>query len=156
MALPDESYVGRVYIVADTVDDEQSLDYGHKKFVIELTVLEGKYKDEVICFDRLLLPHYLADMPVSTEREALTVWRDAAKNYLRQTNQILGKCGVDILEVDSTRLVMSIGESNVRKPIVNFTVKNGLPEINRFMKFENNDKYLSKNLRLPDGNDLPL
>ncbi len=154
--LPDGDYTGRVYILADTVGDEKSLDYGRKKFVIELMPIEDKLKDATVSLNRVLLPHYLASEPPKSITDALDKQRAASKIYLEQTNQLLEKCGVDISETDGTRFVQRIAQNNISRPIVSFTMKDGVPTIHKVISREKPEALNAELQSLPDGNDAPI
>jgi hypothetical protein len=154
--LPDGDYTGRVYISAGTIGDEESLDYGRKQFVIELMLNDEKFKDEMVFLNRVLLPHYLANKPAPTDKEALNKWQAASKIYLEQTNKLLEKCGVDVSEIEGTRFVQQIAQNNISKPIVSFTMKDGLPTIHSVISREKPEALNAEPESLPDGNDAPF
>ncbi len=156
MTLPNGDYTGRVYISPDTVGDDKSLDYGRKQFVIELMPTEDKFKDEIAFLNRVLLPYYLANKPAPTDIEALNKWQAASKIYLEQTNKLLEKCGVDTSEIDGTRFVQQIAQNNLSRPIISFTMKDGLPTIHNVINREAPEALNVEPESLPDGNDAPF
>ncbi len=155
-SLPDGDYTGRVYIKPNTVAGEKSLDYGRGQFVIELMPTEGKFKDEIVFLNRVLLPHYLANKPAPTDKEAFNKWQAASQIYLEQTNKLLQRCGVDTSEMEGTRLVQRIAQNNVSRAIVSFTMKNGVPTIHSVISRENPAALNAEFESLPDGNDAPI
>jgi hypothetical protein len=156
MNLSNGDYTGRVYIKPKTVGEETSLDYGRIKFVIELMPTEDKFKDTIVYLNRVLLPHYLANKPLQTDKEAFNKWQAASKIYLEQTNQLLKKCGVDTSETDGTRLVQQIVQNNISRPIVSFTMKDGVPTIHSVIGREKPEALNAELESLPDGNDAPF
>lgn len=156
MNLPNGDYAGRVYILADTVGDEKSLDYGRKKFVIELMPTEDKFKDETVSLNRVLLPHYLANKPMHTNKEAFSKWQAASKIYREQTNKLLERYGVNTSEIDGTRFVQQIAQNNISRPIVSFTMKDGTPTIHNVISREKPEALNAEPESLPDGNDAPI
>jgi hypothetical protein len=156
MNLPNGDYTGRVFIQPDTVGNDKSLDYGRKQFVIELMPTEDKFKDEVVSLNRVLLPHYLANKPAPSDEEALKKWQAASQIYLEQTNKLLEKCGVDISETDATRFVQQIAQNNLSRPIVSFTIKDGVPTIHEVISREAPETLNAELQPLPDGNDAPF
>jgi hypothetical protein len=156
MNLPNGDYTGRVFIQPDTVGDEKSLDYGRTKFVIELMPTDEKFKDEIVSLNRVLLPHYLANKPMPTDKEAFSKWQAASKIYLEQTNKLLEKCGVDTSEIDGTRFVQQIAQNNISKPIVSFTMKDGVPTIHSVISRQAPEALNAELESLPDGNDAPI
>ena len=153
MNLPNRDYTRRVYILAATVGDEKSRDYGRKQFVIELMPTGDELKDKTIYLNRVLLPHYLANKPAPTDKEALNKWQAASQIYLEQTNKLLEKCGVDVSEKDATRFVQQIAQNNLSRPIVSFTMKDGVPTVHRVISREAPEALNAEFESLPDGND---
>ena len=156
MNLPNGDYTGRVCISPDTVGDEKSLDYGHTNFVIELMPTEDKFKDEIVSLNRVMSPHYLANKPAPSDEEALKKWRGASKIYLEQTKKLLEKCGVNTSEIDGTRFVQQIAQNNLSRPIVSFTMKDGVPMIHNVISREAPKELNAEFESLPDGNDAPF
>lgn len=154
--LPDGDYTGSIYILANTVSDDKSLDYGRTKFVIELMPTEDKFRDEIVSLNRVLLPYYLANKPAPTNEKALNKWQAASKIYLEQTNQLLEKCGVNTSEMDGTRFVQQIAQNNLSRPIVSFTIKDGVPTIHNVISREAPEALNAEFQSLPDGNDAPF
>lgn len=155
--LPDGQYAGRVHIQADTVGSEKSPNFGRKKYAISLTVVDGEMKGKMAYNHRVILPHNLASMPPDNDPEKLAIWRSEVKTYLRQTDKILKACGVEVSDTDMNRFILRIAENNRRKPIVDFTMRNGVPYINHLIQTESEaDKDGLFTPDLPDGNDLPL
>jgi hypothetical protein len=157
--LPDGSYNGSVYIVPSVVDDEKSLDDGRRKYAIRLTVTEGEREGEDAFLDRVALPYYLANEPPKSETEKFAKWRAGVKAYSSLTAELLEKCGVDASETDAVQFTRNIAKNNLRKPTVQFTVKDGIPEIKRLLDKGNLDsdaKFDRENSGLPDGNDAPF
>lgn len=54
--LPSGVYQGRVYIVVKTVNNQDSPNYGRKKYEIQLTVTEGDQKGGMAYNHRVILP----------------------------------------------------------------------------------------------------
>ena len=156
MNLPNGDYTRRVYILAATVGDEKSRDYGRKQFVIELMPTEDKFTDEIISLNRIMLPHYLANKPAPRDEEALNKWQGASKIYLEQTNKLIEKCGVNTSEIDGTRFVQQIAQNNLSRPIVSFTMKDGVPTVHRVISREAPEALNAEFESLPDGNDAPF
>lgn len=156
MTLPNGIYTGRAHVSLNVIEDRHDPDYGRTKLVFELTVTEGECKDAFVCVNRTVDPRRFDNEPALNDARAFERRRDEILNYSERTNQILGKCGVDISQTNETRLVESIGESNYRQPVVSFAVRDGEPQILRFIKFENSESYLAEDFRLPSGDDLPI
>ena len=115
-----------------------------------------KYKDESIILNRVMLPHWLANEPAPNDQEALDEWRGEIKIYLRQTNELLERCGVDTSEIDGTQFVQQIAQNNISRPIVSFTMKEGVPTIHNIISRENPEVSRADLESLPDGNDAPF
>jgi hypothetical protein len=156
MNLPNGDYTGRVYILADTVGDEKSLDYGRKQLVIELMPIGNDFKNETVSLSRVLLPYYLANKPLQTDGEAFNKWQAASKIYREQTNKLLERCGVNTSEIDGTRFVQQIAQNNLSRPIVSFTMKEGVPTIHSVISREKPEALNAEPESLPDGNDAPF
>ena len=156
MNLPNGDYTGRVYILAATVGDDKSLDYGRKQLVIELMPTGDEFKDETVSLYRVLSPYYLANDPAPTDEESLSKWQAASQIYLEQTNKLLEKCGVDVSEKEGTRFVQQIAQNNLSRPIVSFTMKDGVPTIHSVIRREKPEVLDAELAPLPDGNDLPV
>lgn len=155
--LPDGEYVGRVYILTDTVANEKSPNYGRRKYNIQLTVTEGDSKGKMAYHHRILLPHYLANKP-SEDAPNFKEWRTEAIKYMRQTDDILRNCGVETGDDDMDRFTRRIAENNRRQPLVAFTMRNGVPYIESWESLPSNatSDELFRTQTLPDGEDLPL
>lgn len=156
MNLPNGDYTGRVYILADTVGDDKNINYGRKQFVIELMPTGDEFKDETVSLNRLLLPHYLANDPPKSIIDGLDKQRAATKIYLEQTKQLLEKCGVDTSETDGTRFVQQIARNNRSRPIVSFTMKDGVPTIHSVISREKPEALNAELEPFPDGDDIPI
>lgn len=159
--LPDGVYTGRVYVEINTVASEKSPNYGRSKYEIKLNVVDGEYKGKMAFNHRVIMPHNLADAPnpaLSAEAAvAFEKWRTDTRDYLEQTDRILSNCGVDISDKDMARFTLRIAENNRRNPIVNFSMRNGVPYINGLLQGTNTDSdELFKDQTLPDGNDAPI
>lgn len=154
--LPNGDYTGRVYIQVDTVGDNKSLDCGRKQFVIELMPTGDEFKDETVSLNRVMLPHYLANDPPKGIIDGLDKQRAVTKIYLEQTNKLLEKCGVDTSETDATRFVQQIAQNNISRPIVSFTMKDGVPTIHNVISREKAEVLNAELESLPDGNDAPF
>lgn len=156
--LPDGNYVGRVFIQANTISNENSPNYGRKKYEIQLTVTEGNLKGKMAYHHRVIMPHYLANKPADSETVELERWRKDVKEYMKKTDEILENCGVDTSDTDMERFTAKIAENNRRSPFVNFTMKNGNPYINHLVKKEQsaNAGALFADQGLPNGDDAPL
>jgi hypothetical protein len=157
MNLPNGDYTGRVYIQPDTVGDDKSLDYGRKQLVIELMPTGDEFKDESVSLSRVLLPYYLANKPAPTDEEAFNKWQAASTIYLEQTNKLLEKCGVEISSrTEGTLLMQQIARNNISRPIVSFTMKDGVPTIHEVVSREKPEALNAEPESLPDGNDAPI
>ena len=161
--LPSGVYQGRVYIVVKTVNNQDSPNYGRKKYEIQLTVTEGDQKGKMAYNHRVILPSYLGNKPPESDANSLNAWQERVKAYMRKTDEILRNCGVDTADTDMNRFVKKIGENNLRRPTVNFTMRNSVAYINYPLNDEKRDgaEALAGNLfeeevALPDGNDLVL
>ena len=156
--VPDGEYTGRVHILANTVADEKSTNFGLKKWEIQILIAEGEEAGNTAYVNRVHLPSYLNVRP--TDEGEVPAWRSKAKNYIRQTDRILAKCGVDISDTDPDMIVKRITENNRRKRFVNIVVKNGNTYVNDFI--ENNVEDGENSLlgeqynNLPSGDDMPL
>lgn len=152
--LSDGQYIGRVYILIGTVSGSNP-NHGRSKYEIRLTVTEGDEKGKMAYHHRVILPHYLANKP--TEPDKLENWKTQVNAYWDKTEEILSACGVEAKgETDMQRLAVKIGENNRRKPLVNFSVRNGTPYINHLITMEETDKNGLFSESLPDGNDAPI
>lgn len=154
-SLPDGDYTGRVFIQPETVADERSPNYGRTKFVIELMPTAEEYEDKTVYLNRVLSPYYLATPPPQSSPD-FEKWRGALKSYMRQTDQILERCGVDISETDMTGFVQRIAQNNVSRPIVSFSIKNGVPTVHKVISREKSEALDAELEPLPDGNDIPI
>lgn len=151
--LPDGQYIGKVYILVGTVSGNNP-NHGRSKYEIRLTVAEDDQKGKMAYHHRVILPHYLANKP--TEASKLTNWKDQVNKYWDKTEEILIACGVEAKgETDMQRLTLKIGENNRRKPLVNFSVKNGIPYINHLITNEESNSLFTE-MTLPDGSDAPI
>lgn len=156
--LPDGDYTGRVYIEINKVGSDKSPNYGRSKYEIKLNVVEGEYKGKMAYNHRVILPHYLAEKPSPDNSEALKRWQSEADEYMRKSDEILRNCGVDVAaDKDMTRFALRIAENNRRNPVVHFTMRNGVPYINRLIEgTQTSSDSLFTNQTLPDGNDAPI
>lgn len=154
--LPDGSYLGRVFIYPEKADNPDSLNYGRTMYVFELSIVDENFNDKIVRLPRVLLPHYLANKPPESDAQAIKTWRTSAKNYLRETDRLLEKCGVDVLETDPTLFVKKIANNNLSKPIVIFESVNGNIKIRQLVKRENEKALFAELQPLPDGNDAPI
>lgn len=154
--LPNNNYTGRAFILVDLVSDPLSPDYGRREFRIELTVTEGRHKGKTVHSSRAVLPYYLANMPPTGSVSELKKWKGAVKNYFRQTDAVLAKCGVDISNSDKTQLVTEIAKTNKLKPIVKFNVANGIARVVNLINFSVTPNAFAENEPIPDGNDAPF
>ena len=106
---------------------------------------------------RVIQPSYLGNRPPDTDCAACTAWQKRVKDYLKKTDVILGNCGVDTPDPDMNRFVQKIGTNNARRPIVNFTVRNGVAYVNYVVDDGQGREEIAKSLfdddaNLPDGN----
>ena len=160
--LPGGTYIGGVYIIANTVEGETSPNRGLKKYEFQLTVAEGDQKGRMTYYHRVIMPHHFVIPPPGEDERGAEKRIAAAKLYAEQTERLLGICGVDTRERDAARFVEKIAANNRRKPVVNFNVKDGgQPYINYLVRHDVvADAALSlleaQAVTLPDGNDLPL
>ncbi|HEV7642808.1 MAG TPA: hypothetical protein VGO50_02595 [Pyrinomonadaceae bacterium] len=154
--LPDGDYTGQAFILTDIVGSQTSLDYGRREFIIELTVTDGPHRGEITSKHRITLPHYLANIPPRECASELKEWKGKVKNYFKQTNEILAKCGVNTTNSDKAYLIKKIANNNRLKPIVKFKVTNGVPKIINTMDYAFAVDIFSGDERIPDGNDAPF
>jgi hypothetical protein len=154
--LPNDDYIGQAFILVDKVARQTSLNYGRGEFRIELTVIDGPYRGKIASFNRIFLPHYLANIPPMDYAHELKEWRGNVKNYFRQTDAILKKCGIDTSHCYKTYLVEEIANNNRLKPIVKFNVMNGVMRIVSLIDYSVAADMFSEDERIPDGNDAPL
>lgn len=154
--LPDGEYMGQALILVDAVTDATSPNYGRREFRIELTVTEGRHKGKTVPSSRVILPYNLANMPPTGFLNELKKWRGTVKNYLRQTDAILAKCGVDTSCSDKTYLVKEIAKTNRLKPIVKFNITNGIPRIVSLIGYSVTADTFSEDEPNPGGNDAPF
>ncbi|HLM60708.1 MAG TPA: hypothetical protein VK308_07890 [Pyrinomonadaceae bacterium] len=156
--LPNGEYVGQVYIKTNTVAKEDSPNYGLKKYQFEYTVTEGEHKGMMAYFHCVILPHELATTPTKTDMLKYEKWQAAALLSVEKSNKYLQKCGVDISELNFALISRRIAENNRRKPIVNFTMKDGTPHTNYIISanVEDKDDSLFHDSAPPNGNDAPL
>lgn len=154
--LPDGKYNGRVFIEVQSVSKPESPNFGRTKYVIELTVTEGELRGRMAYHNRVLFPASLGNKPPESEKDALHRWEVNARNYIKKTDEILANCGVDVSEINVEDFVRKLAENNRRRPLVNFSVRNGNTYINRLIKREvaaTGDELFEN---LPDGNDAPI
>lgn len=97
-----------------------------------------------------------ASEPAPSDEKALGKWHGASKTYLEQTNKLLEKCGVDTSEIDGTRFVQKIAQNNLSRPIVSFTIKDGVPTIHNVISRETPEALNAELESLPDVNDAPF
>jgi hypothetical protein len=154
--LPDGDYTAQAFILVDTVGSQMSLDYGRREFRIELTVTHGPHRGEITSISRIILPHYLANIPPMNCTSELKEWKGSTKNYLKQTDAILAKCGIDTLNSDKAYLIKNIANNNALRPIVKFKVSNGVPQIINVIGYAVAVDIFSDDGNIPDGNDVPL
>lgn len=157
--LPDGTYNGQVYIQPATVGNQKSPNYGLKKYEFQYRVTEGEYKGQMAYFHYVIIPHHLATPPPPNDKTKLEKWKAAVKLCLEDGDNRLKACGVDTSDFDRLQLVKRIAENNRRKPIVNFTMKDGTPHTNFLISApveDQNDSLFQTDALLPDGNDAPL
>lgn len=155
--LPDGSYIGRVHVEIGSVASDKSPNYGRSKYEIKLNVTEGEFKGKMAYNHRIILPYNLADAPPNATEEDVRRWKLEADQWMDQTDHILANCGIDVSDKDMTRFTLKIAENNRRNPIVNFTMRNGVPYINGLLVGTNtHSDELFKNQTLPNGNDAPI
>lgn len=153
--LPDGRYEARVYISVKTIKTVTSPNNGRRKFEIQLAVTKGEYQGQMAYNHRVIVPHYLANIPSDKTSAEYKKWRGDIKNYFRQTDIIMSNCGVDISERDMDIFVKRIAENNRRKTIVNFTMKKKVAYINYPLdQAADNSKALLKEIE--DQEEIPL
>lgn len=137
MNLQDGDYTGRVYVLAAAVADEKSRDCGRSQLAIELTPTGDDFTDEIVLLNRVLMPHYLVAEPPKDIVDGLAKQLAASQIYLEQTNKLLEKCGVEFSSrTEGTLLMQQIARNNSRRPIVSFTMKDGVPTIHKIVSRE--------------------
>lgn len=151
--IPDGDYIGHAFILVNTVADPASPDYGRREFQVGLKVTDGPQRGKITSYRRVVLPHYLANMPPMDCTDELKRWRGNVKNYFRQTDTILTKCGVDTSNSDKTYLVKQIAKTNRLKPIVKFNITNGVSRIIKLIDYLVAANIFSEDEPIPDGND---
>lgn len=157
--LPDGNYTGQVYILTNTVGNEASPNYGLKKYEFQYRVTEGEFKGKMAYFHYVIIPHHLATPPPATDENRSKKWVAAVKLCLEDADTRLRLCGVDTSDFDPVRLIQRIAENNRRKPVVNFTMRDGTPHPNFLVKeipVEDQSDSLFTTASPPDGNDAPL
>ena len=154
--LPDGDYYGQAFILVNTVAIPTSPDYGRREFRIELTITDGAHRGKIASHGRVVLPHYLANVPPMDCGVELKNWRGKVKNYFKQTDVILAKCGIDTSNSDKTYLVKQIANTNRLKPIVKFNVTNGISRIINLVDYQVSADLFSELECIPDGNDAPF
>ncbi len=157
MNLQDGNYTGRVYVLVAAVADEKSRDYGRRQLVIELTPTGDEFTDEVVLLNRVLMPNYLVAEPPKGVVDGLAKQLAASQIYLEQTNKFLEKCGVEISSrTKGTLLMQQISRNNNSRPIVSFTITDGVPTIHKVVSREKPEALNAALQPLPDGNDAPF
>lgn len=151
--LPDGEYIGRALVLIDVVANQLSPDYGRREFRMELAITDGPHRGKIASYGRVVLPHYLANVPPMDCGVELKNWRGKVKNYLKQTDVILAKCGIDTSNPDKTSLVKEIANNNRLKPIVKFNVINGVPRVINVIDYTVAAVMFSGDEYIPDGND---
>lgn len=158
-ALPDGTYTGQVFIKCNTVSNEKSPNYGLMKNQFEFTVNEGEFKGKMTYFHCVIIEHHLATAPPKTDAARFAKWQASAILSWEKADKFLELCGVDTSDTDRAMLVQRIAENNRRRPIINFTVKNGTPHVNYLIssnaRTEAADSLFSAEEAL-SGNDAPL
>ncbi len=154
---PDGDYTGRVYVKPNKVADEKSLDYERSQLAIELTPTGDDFTDEIVLLNRVLMPNYLVAEPPKGVVDGLAKQLAASQIYLEQTNKLLEKCGVEISSrTEGTLLMQQIARNNSSRPIVSFTMKDGVPTIHKVVSREKPEALNAELEALPDGNDAPI
>lgn len=154
--LRDGTYTGEVHILVEVVANPTSPNYGRREFRIHLTVTTGRHSGKTVLNSRVVLPHYLANMPPMGDQNKLKKWKGNIKNYLKQTDTILAKCGVDTSCSDKASLAEDIAKANRLKPIVKFKIRNGIPRIVSLIDYIVTLDTCSEDEPIPDGSDAPF
>jgi len=81
--LPDGDYTGETFVLIDAVADHSSPDYGRREFRIELAITDGPHRGKIASYGRVVLPHYLANVPPMDCEVELKNWRGKVKNYFK-------------------------------------------------------------------------
>ena len=154
--LPDGDYIGQAFILVSIVADPKSPNYGRREFQVEFTVIDGPDKSKIVSSSRVVLPHYLPNVPSTDYPNELKKWRGDVKNYFKQTDVMLVKFGIDTSIIDKTYIVKQIAMTNRLEPIVKFSVTNGAPRIINLISYQVDADIFSGLECIPDGNDAPL
>lgn len=157
--LSDGEYTGQVHIFTRIDIDHEWNNIETRWFEARISLAKERFDKTLFTVSRLIKPHIPALIAETKDKNdvlGITNWNDARLYYFQQTLRFLEYFGVNTADADADALTLLIARNNMSIPILDFTVNDGIPDIQKTCGYARVEE-LEKVVELfPDGSDYYL